>query len=285
MSAQLVTMGYNVLHSLFTLACRVLDVLFAWAFYLPPALDVAAIGLVTGLIVNLLLKYCSDQAYLRVARQDLDRLAELQRLAAAEPAQAEVERLARLFARVSAGYVWAGLRPSLWLVPAIAIIALWLGVRFAENPVRPGDVVEVTAVFADGATGLAHIVPAAAFTFASAPVAIVAPASASAPAVIAGHPVATWRLRFVNAGEATLRIRFRDDERTVIIAVTESGGVPPPSVTTWADTAGTHIRALHLGLSPRVAPSGWNLYLGWVTVYLAAAIGFGVLFRRWLAVA
>ncbi|MCY3023637.1 MAG: hypothetical protein NTW87_32050, partial [Planctomycetota bacterium] len=164
-----------------------LDWLLAPVSLLSPVAALVIVGALTGLAVNLIQKYFSNQNLLGRCKADLKRLKELQRAAKQAGDKDGMLRLAALSRRVSGKYMWGSLKPSLVSVPALCVLAMWTGSRLSFDPIRPGDEIEATAYFEDGAAGFAHIVPNAGLAPVGAPIAPVAvpPAPANAPAAAA----------------------------------------------------------------------------------------------------
>lgn len=260
----------------------VFDLLLGVVFRLPPIVDIICLGAFTGFFVNLFVRYYSDQDWLRAAKADLETLSGLRK---AGGDVAEKERLDRLTGRISGTYAWRAVIPSLWTIPFICLLAMWMGARLSVDPVRPGDVLEVVARFADGATGLIHVLPGDLVRPEGSAISrIEAAEPASGTAGVGGKIEARWRIRFPQEGTAKMRFRYREDDFLIEFPVARTGVRPPDLRFPFPPKGPSPLQELQLGLKPRVAAAWWNLTLGWAGVYILAAIVFGLGFRRLLDV-
>jgi hypothetical protein len=282
-----------------------LEWLLAWTFYLPAAAAVAAVGVLSGLAVNLIQKYLSDQELLDRARADLRRLKELRREARASGDGEKRLRLSRLSRRIGGRYFWGALKPAFLTIPVIGIVALWTGARLGFRALRLGDEVAVVAHFDDGAAGFAHIVPNEGIAAAGPAIARVeyprrkgsAEEGDDASTAPRGLPVradartqtgrqASFRIRAANEGMFPLVVRHGGRSYEVELPVRASGGRPPDRVTFFDGRAPSEgaLLAVELLLEPAVPGVWWTLYLGWAGVYVLAAVASGVGFRYALRV-
>ena len=117
-------------------------------------------GVLSGVAMALVLKYCSDQKFLGQAKADLN-LLKLKMKAAKEARDPDALARARaLSGRIGGKFMGASLKPSLWTVPIMAVLGLWTGSRLGYLPIRPGDdVVVIAAHFEDNAKGFAYVQP------------------------------------------------------------------------------------------------------------------------------
>ncbi len=238
------------------------DWLLGWTFPLGPVWGVVAVGVVSGAAVMVLQKVASRQRLLGQCKADLRLLK--QRARAAED-RAAAARLRGLIARISAKYMWGALKPALWTVPIIGVVALWCGSRLGFLPLRPGDTVEVVAHFEDGAAHFAHVIPSEGLQ-------PVGPAIAAVGTPKAGE--ARWRVRAEKEGAHVLRVRHAGRTYGVSLPVAARGGRPPEPVTVFnRETPGQdQLQAVELKLAPGMPEAWWNLRLQWGGLYLAVAL-------------
>jgi uncharacterized membrane protein (DUF106 family) len=287
------------------------DLLLGWTLFLGPIGALVAIGAVTGLLVNLFQKFCSNQVLLGQRKADLDKLKLLQKDAKQAGDESKNVRLRGLIGRISTKYAMESMKPALWSVPPMCVVAMWAGERMSFQPVRPGEVVEVVAHFEDGANGFTHILPnegiaadgpaisaieipkkaepakspdkeTPAANVVQAPANKVAPAPAEkAPETPAG-PQAHWRVRAEKEGNYALRVRHGEDQYELALPVYKSGGHPPEKAVVYRMESPTRDKmlALELKLQDTVQPAWWNLTMQWMGVYLLSSIAFGVGLRR-----
>lgn len=136
-----------------------LDGALGWLGRLSGPAAVTMVGVFTGLGVNLFQKYCSDQKLLGNCKTDMDKLKKFSTEAKKAGDKDAAARLGRVLGRVSNKYMMGSLKPALWTVPPICVLAMWVGARLAFDPVRPGREVEIQANFEDEAGGFACLRP------------------------------------------------------------------------------------------------------------------------------
>jgi uncharacterized membrane protein (DUF106 family) len=260
----------------------VLDVLYVpcdWILgatsYLPPIASITIVGVISGIAMVLVLKYCSDQKFLGQAKADLNLLK--QKMKAAKEAK-DPDALARarsLSGRIGGKFMGASLKPSLWTVPIMAVLGLWTGSRLGYLPIRPGDDVVVTAHFEDNAKGFAYILPSGVLN---------GPFIAPIEIPSDGDGLqARWKLQAKIESNVPLTIRHEERSYTIPLPVARSGGRPPDPVTTLNGPTPTHdqLQAVEIKLVPSLPEAWWNLTWQWGGLYmivtLAVALGL-----RWL---
>lgn len=136
-----------------------LDWALGWMTSLNPVLSVTIIGVLTGMAMNLFMKFFSNQRLLGKCIADMDKL----KLATAEAKKAgDKDRLAQLTnvsKLVNGKRAWASLKPALIPVLPVVVVVLWAMARLGYEPVRPGQLVDVYVDFEDEAAGnYVHIV-------------------------------------------------------------------------------------------------------------------------------
>jgi uncharacterized membrane protein (DUF106 family) len=264
----------------------VLDVLYIpcdWILgatsHLPPIASITIVGVISGVAMALVLKYCSDQKFLGQAKADLNLLK--QKMKAAKKAK-DTDGLARaraLSGRIGGKFMGASLKPSLWTVPIMAVLGLWTGSRLGYLPIRPGEEVVVKAHFEDNAKGFAYVVPGDR-------VKGVDPLIAHIEIPADGDGLqARWKLRAEAEGNATLTIRHDDRAYSIPFPVARSGGRPPEPVTTLNGPSKMHdqLQAVEIKLTPSLPEAWWNLTWQWGGLYmlvtLAVALGLRYLLK------
>jgi uncharacterized membrane protein (DUF106 family) len=136
-----------------------LDGALGWLTRFNPVLSVTIIGVLTGMVMNLFMKFFSNQRLLGKCLTDMDKL----KLAIAAAKKAgDKDRAAQLLnvnKRVSGKRAWASLKPALIPVLPVVVVVLWAMARLGYEPVRPGYLVDVMVDFEDEAAGsYVHIV-------------------------------------------------------------------------------------------------------------------------------
>lgn len=251
------------------------DLLLGWTAVFGTIGAVAAVGLLSGVVIILIQKYGSNQDLLGRCREDLKELKRKIREAGKAGDQELKKRLSGLSGRIGGKYMGRSLLPALWTVPVITVVGLWTGARMAFQPVRPGDVVEAVAHFEDGASGFAH-------ALAAAPLGIEGPAIAAVEVPKEGRGrQALWKLRAAGAGKSSLRVRFGDRTYEIPVEVKDRGGRPPEAVVVFNEQtpAQDQLQAVELRLRPGMAPAWWNLWLEWAGLYLLTAVGCALALR------
>lgn len=278
------------------------DIALGWVTRLGPIGALIAVGAVTGVAVNLFQKYCSDQDHLGRRRADLEKLKILARDAKLANDTEKAARCTGLAGQIGSKYAMESLKPALFSLLPLCVLAMWVDARLKYEPVRPGDVVKVVGTFEDGAAGFTHIIPNDGLVpdgAAIVPVAIykapVAPAPGAAdtsspanaapqPAVVEASkaPQAVWKIRAEKEGEFPLLIRHGDDKYTVPVSIQANGGRPPEQAAVFRTESPTRDRLLSVELELRepVPRAWWNLEMQSMGIYLIAALAFGLLLRR-----
>jgi uncharacterized membrane protein (DUF106 family) len=231
-----------------------LDWILGWTAHLSAAWAVTVVGVISGVGVILIQKYGSDQEYLGQCKEDLKVLKARQKAAKKAKDKAAAARLAGLVGRISGNYFWGALKPSLWTVPAITVVALWAGSRLGNLPVRPGETLSITAHFEDRAAGFATLVlPKAVETVGSAISPVVVPKQEAKESAPQG-PQAKWQLRITEPGDFPLQIRYSDHTYSVKLPASRSGGRPPEPVIEFAEETPTQdqLQAVAFDLKPSV---------------------------------
>jgi uncharacterized membrane protein (DUF106 family) len=254
-----------------------LDWILGWASYLPLVAAIIVVGLLSGLAIVLIQKYGSRQEFLGRCKADLKKLKADLKAAKSAGDAARLARARALSGRISGKYMGQSLKPALWTVPAITIVALWTGARLGAQPVRPGETIEAVAYFEDGASGFAHVVPADGLEF-------VGPAIC-AVAVPKGEPgkQARWNVKAAREGRYTLAVRHGGQTYPVDLPVSARGGRPPDAVTLFVEEtpAQDRLQAVELKLAPAMKPAWWNVWFEWAGLYILVAV-LSALGLRWL---
>jgi uncharacterized membrane protein (DUF106 family) len=260
----------------------ILDVLYIpcdWVLgatsHLPPFWSITIVGVLSGVAMVLVLKYCSNQKFLGQAKADLN-LLKLKMKAAKEAKDAEALTRARaLSGRIGGKFMGASLKPSLWTVPIMAVLGLWTGSRLGYLPIRPGDEVVVVAHFEDNAKGYAYILPTESLQGA-----FIAPIEIPKD----GDGLqARWTLHANGESNSPLTIRHEERSYSLPLPVVKNGGRPPEPVTTFNKASSTHdqLQAVEVKLTPSLPEKWWNLTWQWGGLYmivtLVVALGL-----RWL---
>ena len=244
--------------------------------HLPPFWSITIVGVLSGVAMVLVLKYCSNQNFLGQAKADLN-LLKLKMKAAKEAKDTEALNRARaLSGRIGGKFMGASLKPSLWTVPIMAVLGLWTGSRLGYLPIRPGDEVVVVAHFEDNAKGFAYILPTEGLRGA-----FIAPIEIPKD----GDGLqARWTLHA--DGESTTPLTIRHEERSysLPLPVVKSGGRPPEPVTSFNHASPTHdqLQAVEVKLAPSLPEKWWNLTWQWGGLYMIVTlvVALGLRWRR-----
>jgi len=248
-----------------------------WTSRFPPIASITIVGVISGVAMVLVLKYCSNQKFLGQAKADLN-LLKLKMKAAKQAKDGEALARARaLSGRIGGKFMGASLKPSLWTVPIMAVLGLWTGSRLGYLPIHPGDEFQVVAHFEDNAKGFSYVLGG----FESAGPRI-APIEVPADG---GGLQARWKLRAKEEGSATLQVCHGDRSYTIPIPIALRGGRPPEPVTTVNEPspAQDQLQAIEIKLAPSLPEAWWNLTWQWGGLYmivtLAVALGLRFLLK------
>jgi len=270
-----------------------LDFLLGWVAALGPFTALIIVGAITGLAVNLFQKYGSNQELLGRRRADLARLKVLTKEAKLARDGEKKARLSGLTSQISSKYAFESMKPALYSIPPMCLLAMWVGARLSFEPVRPGDVVEVIATFEAGATGFSHVVPNDGLTPdgpAIAPIAFHRPAPtgtsnvaiAPPPTAVSSSPEARWKIRAEKEGDHLMQIRHGEDRYDLAVPVRAKGGPPPEQATVFRaeSPTGDKLLSIELKLREPVPAAWWNLFMQSMGLYLVIAMLFGFGLRR-----
>jgi uncharacterized membrane protein (DUF106 family) len=261
------------------------DWIFGWSLLFGAFTALIIAGLLTGLFVNLIQKYCSNQNILGRSKADLEKIKSLRASAKSSGDSDAIARLNTLAGRISGRYAWGSFKPALWSIPPLCVLAMWTGSRMSFEPVRPGNDVAVIAHFEDGASGFAHMVPSSDLKSAGPAISAIAVPLDLAPGQESG-PQARWTVKADKSGEFPLQIRYQDQTFSIPLPVAEKGGRPPEAATTFAIETPNRdgLRVVEFKLNHTVDPAWWNFYQQWMGLYLIAAMISGLALRRVLGV-
>jgi len=264
-----------VLHALYL----PLDWVLGWTTLISPLVALIVTGAATGLAVNLFQKYMGNQTWLGLCKADLRKLKELRLAAQAAGDKDTVARLVSISNKISARYAWGAMKPALWSVLPLCVLAMWAGSRLTFEPVRPGDEIEVVAYFEDGASGFAHIIPNQGLQPAGPPIVPVAAPQAQAGGSSAAGPgpQAHWRVKAAGEGDFPLAVRYNNATCDLQVPVRRKGGraVDSPVIFNLETSTHDNLQAVELVLKDSVAAAWWNLNQKWLGVYLIVALAFG----------
>jgi uncharacterized membrane protein (DUF106 family) len=250
---------------LFYIPC---DWILGLTSYLPPIASITVVGVISGIAMALVLKYCSNQKFLGQAKADLALLKLKMKAAKQANDQDALARHRALSSRIGGKFMGASLKPSLWTVPIMAVLGLWTGSRLGYLPIRPGDEVVIAAHFEDNAKGFAYVQPAATFKGAGP---LIAPIEIPAD----GDGLqARWKLRAEADGDIPLTIRHGDRSYSLPFPVARRGGRPPEPVTTFNAASPTHdqLQAVEVKLAPSLPEAWWNLTWQWGGLYMIVTL-------------
>jgi uncharacterized membrane protein (DUF106 family) len=233
---------------------------------LPPIASITLVGVISGVAMVLVLKYCSNQKFLGQAKADLN-LLKLKMKAAKQAKDPEALARARaLSGRIGGKFMGASLKPSLWTVPIMAVLGLWTGSRLGYLPIRPGDEVVITAHFEDNAKGFAYILPNGTLNGA-----FIAPIEIPKD----GDGLqARWKLQATSESNGSVTIRHEEKSYAIPLPVAKRGGRPPEPVTSLNAASPSHdqLLAVEVKLAASLPPAWWNLTWQWGGLYMIVTL-------------
>ena len=147
-----------------------LDRLLGWLSYFPAQWALAILGLLSGLAMNIIQKYLSNQPLLGRCKEDMAKLKAFMAEAKKAGDKEKLERLKNLYNKISSKYALGSMKPVPVAVLVICIVFMWASMRLAYKPIRPGETVEIIACLEDGAKGAACILPEDGIEFPNGPV-------------------------------------------------------------------------------------------------------------------
>ena len=255
------------------------DWALGWTERFPAIVSISIVGAISGILMILIQKYASNQAFLGTCNEDLEfQKKRMKEAKAADDADA-LRRARALLGKVGGKKSMAVLKPSLITVPLFLVLAPWAGSRLGYLPIRPGDEVSITAHFEDQAKGYAYILPSDALTPVSPLIAPILPQEG-------GGLQARWTVKAVKEGEHRLTIRDGRKSFDVAFPVAAKGGRPPePMFTiTEATPAQDQLQAVQFKLADSLPAAWWNFKLQWMGIYMVVTAGVWLALRSLLKV-
>jgi uncharacterized membrane protein (DUF106 family) len=300
------------------------DWILLWLTKLGGIGGIVVVGIITGVGVNIFQKFFSNQKLLGKCKADLDKLKVI--IAAAKKAGDEdrLARAMRVSGRVSGKSVWASIKPALWTVPPVVVIAMWAGSRLGFVPIKPGQDIRVTACFENEARGHVTLIAPEGVEVVGGPVAPIVKyaendkekkerEAQAARANAANNkwgifslwkpwtwfnpqPLpergmeAHWVIRAKQAGDYKLQFRYPTEDgyavENIDFPVHDGPGRPPEAFNLLVFDTPTldHMQVLQFDIPESMPVAWWNLWFTWMGLYCLVAVGCGVAFRYILRV-
>ncbi len=291
------------------------DFLLGWTTKLGGVWGVAAVGLITGLGVNLFQKFFSRQKLLGKCKEDLKKLKKFTAEAKGAGNDERVTQLMGVSKRISGKYMWSSLKPAIFTVPPVLVICMWVGVRLGYDPVGPEKEVKVVACFENEAKGYATMLVSNKDDVAiiggpvspvvryvenpeekkkrteAMTIALDDPAKWWNPFTWGNTPLpergieAHWTVKAEKEGEHKITIRYPTEEgmksREIDFPIFKGKSKPPEFLTYLVYDTPTmdHMQTVQFALKDSMPVAWWNLWFQWMGLYILVAIGGGVGFR------
>jgi len=292
------------------------DWILLWTAKLGGIGGIVLIGVLTGLGVNIFQKFCSDQRLLGKCKADLDKLKVVIKEAKKAGDQDRVTRAMNVSKRVSSKSVWASIKPALWTVPPVVVIAMWAGSRLGFEPVKPNQEVHLIACFENEARGHAALIAPEGVEVVDAPVSPIekyadnekekkereeqqarATAANNSRGIFSlwkpwtwfnPQPLpergmeAHWTVRATRPGIHQLVFRYPTEggfaTERIEFPVTEGPGRPPEAFNLLVFDTPTldHMQTLQFCIPESMPVAWWNLWFTWMGLYCLVAIACGV---------
>ncbi len=235
--------------------------------YLGPLWAIVIISLVISLIIVLVYKFFTNQAEMKRLKEEQKDFQK--RLKELRDRPEEMMKIQKEAMKKNFEYMKHSFKATFITLLPILLIFGWMTAHLAYEPIFPDETYSITAVFAEGATGNAELVPDDGTTL-------------SSPAV---QPVADrviWSLKST-AGEHFLTVKLGNtsQEKKVLIA-TDLKYEDPVSVYTHSDIKQININYHKLRPLGELEIFSWQP--GWLSMYIILSIVFSIVLRKLLKV-
>ncbi len=135
------------------------DFLLGWLMWLPRDVPLFVLAVLTAVILVVVRRWATNQDQLRRAKADRRTLKRLRRDAKAKADRAAMASLKALQARIGMMRLKAEVKPLLWAIVPIALLATWCYERLPYLPPKPGSTFTIELLHPVSAHGdLAHVV-------------------------------------------------------------------------------------------------------------------------------
>jgi uncharacterized membrane protein (DUF106 family) len=264
---------------------RVVDVILLPFRGASPWFGMAAVSLLTALLMLEVYKLTSNQAAIRGAKDKIK--AHLLELRLYKDSMRVTLRAQAAILKANLSYLAANLKPLLVMIVPLVLILAQLGLWFDRAPLQPGEETLVKVGLEEGADPVSLSIEIET----SPELEITSPAVR----IPDEHEVA-WRFKATATGPGRLTLRVGGLALTKSVAV---GGKPLTKVSTLASrgsiweqvlypgeralAAGTPVRSIEI-LYPAKSLSFFGIRLHWLVAYLILSIAFGFAFKGVLKV-
>ncbi len=264
--------------AIYDLLVALLDYPLGWMLLLGRDLPLVILAGGTAAVMLLLRKRVSDQALLGRHKEDRATLKARIRAAKAAGDKDLKNRLRALSAKISIAQLKAEVRPLLWALVPIILLASWAYARLGHVPPRSGEEISISAEMAPAKAGHpVYILPHAGMRSVDSLIQIPETGEAWDGETIAR---ATWTLVFEPSPEP-YRLQLRAGDRLQDLSVIVDRRIySTPERWLYGDV----VRSLHTHLEERrflgIVPGFSAAFPPWIVAYVLLAIPFFLLFKR-----
>jgi len=147
-------------HSITFWAMQFADWVFGWILYLPRDVSLFSVAILSSVLLTLVRRWTTDQEWLRRVVIDTARQKQLRREASRRGDKDAARRHQDLITRIKMKSLRREVRPLLWALIPVTLLATWSFERLAFLPPRLDQPVEIRACVPHAAIGqLAHLAP------------------------------------------------------------------------------------------------------------------------------
>jgi len=149
-----------MIETLTNLTVGLLDSVLGWILYLPRDLELLVVAVMTSAALTLTRKWVTDQEWLARAAADQAQLTRMVKEARRAKDRDAIQRHKATVTLIKMQSMRFELKPLLWAIVPVALLATWAFSRLAFIPPKAGDPVEVRAYLPKSAIGqLIHVAP------------------------------------------------------------------------------------------------------------------------------
>lgn len=147
-----------MMETLNNLIVGLMDFILGWILYLPRDLELLVVAVMTSAALTLTRKWVTDQEWLSRAAADQVQLAQMLKEAKRAKNRDAIQRHKATVTLIKMQSMRFELKPLLWAIVPVALLATWAFSRLAFVPPQAGDPVEVRAYLPKSAIGqLIHV--------------------------------------------------------------------------------------------------------------------------------
>lgn len=236
---------------------------------LGPFWAVLIISLVISLIITLVYKWVTDQKMMKSLKEEQKEMQK--KIKSLKDNPQEMMSVQKEAMKKNMEYMKHSFKPTLITILPIIIIFGWMAAHLSYEPIYPGEIYSVTALFEKGVSGKAELIPDKNTELLS-------------DAVQEINSEVVWKLKSKNEGTRILEIKHDDQSYTKKVLITKELAYEEP-ITTFQHSDLKQIKIDYnklRPLGPDFSVFGWQP--GWLGLYIVFSLIFSMGLRKILKI-